>query len=110
MPDGDDPIVVLGEHIDVGPGPLDPRGADEHRVERVAVLVVSQRDVPLEGVDLPPERVAAHGHVDAAERLLALHAILEPVGKHDHPGAGPERGQAILDELAQRVHQLERGG
>src|SRR5215469_9291483 len=108
LPDGDDPTVVLGEHVDVGPGPLDPGSADEHRVERLTVC--AQRDVPLEGVDLPPERVPPDGHVDAAERLLALDAILEPVGEHDHPGAGPERGQAAGDELAQRVHQLERGG
>ena len=40
--------------------------------------------VVLERVDLSPERVAAHGDVEPAERLLADHAVLDPVGEQDH--------------------------
>src|SRR6516225_1507157 len=105
LPDGDDPTPALGYDVDGRARLLDPGGADEHGVEVRAVDVY----IPLEGIDLAAERVAAHGHVDAAERLLAGYPVLEPVGEHDHPGAGPERGQAAGDELAERVHQLERG-
>src|SRR6516162_11344857 len=102
---GDDPTPVLGYDVDGRARLLDPGGADEHGVEVRAVDVY----IPLERVHLSAERVAAHGHVDATERLLAGRAVFEAVGEHDHPGAGPERGQPAGDELAERVHQLERG-
>ena len=41
------------------------------------------------------------------KRLLALDPVLDPVGQHDHPGAGAERGHARAEPLAQRLHQVE---
>jgi hypothetical protein len=61
-------------------------------------------------VDLAAERVPADGHVDAAVGLLAFDAIGQPVGQHDHAGAGTERGQPFADELAQRLEDLEGDG
>src|SRR6185437_13277054 len=69
-----------------------------------------QGDVALEGVDLAAERVPADGHVDAAVGLLAFDAIGQPVGQHDHSGAGTERGQPFADELAQRLEDVEGDG
>ena len=51
-------------------------------------------EVALEGVHLAAEGVAAHGDVEPAEGLLARGAVLDPVGQHDHPGAGAERRHA----------------
>src|SRR4051794_30583498 len=54
--------VDLGEHLDVRPDLLDPRGTDEHRAERRRVA--REVDVGLERGDLAPECVAAHREVD----------------------------------------------
>ena len=37
-------------------------------------------------------------------------AVLDPVGQHDHPGAGPEGGQATVYGLTQRLEQVEDPG
>src|SRR5271166_6065627 len=117
LPDRDDPTRALvgSQNADARAGLLHPRGPDEDRVERLFVVtfVVTEpveRDVALEGVDLPAERVPADGHVDPAVGLLAACAVGQPVREHDHPGAGSERGQAGGDELAQRLQHVEGDG
>ena len=67
-------------------------------------------EVGLEGVDLASEGVAAHGDVEAAERLLPVDAVLDPVGQQDHAGAGAEDRHPVRDPLAQRVEQVEDPG
>ena len=74
LPDRDDPtrgrsVLDPREHLDVVADPLDPRRPDEDRVHRLGEP--GEVEVALERVDLPPERVAAHGDVEAAQRLLA---------------------------------------
>src|SRR6266571_1474631 len=113
LPDGDDPTGALvgSQNADARTGPLYPRRPDEDGAERVRTVAESaQRDVVLEGVDLAAERVPADGHVDTAVGLLAFDAVGQPVGQHDHPGAGTERGQALVDELAQRLEDVEGDG
>src|SRR5205823_11765260 len=61
----------------------------------------------LERVHLPPERVAAHGHVDAAEGLLVGPAVEDPARQQDHAGARAVRGHAGGDALAQRFQDAE---
>ena len=67
-------------------------------------------DVVLEGVDLTSEGVAAHGHVDAAERqrLTARHPGVQDLGgQQDHPGTRSVRGHAVGQQRAQRLEQIE---
>src|SRR6516162_7087192 len=100
LPDGDDPTGVLfgSQNADACAGLLYPGRPDEDGAERVfrvtlatAAAEAGQGDVALEGVDLAAERVPADGHVDAAVGLLAFDTVGQPVGQHDHPGAGTER-------------------
>src|SRR5690606_39304462 len=77
-------------------------------VSRVLSSFPTRRSSDLEGVDLPAEGVAPDGHVDPADRLLALGAVHDAVRQHDHAGAGAVGGHARLDPLAQRLQQLER--
>ena len=67
-------------------------------------------EVGLEGVDLAAERVAAYDDVEPADRLLVLDPTLDPVGEHDHPGAGAEHRQPVLGRLPQRVEEVEGAG
>src|SRR4051794_33923482 len=99
LPDSDDstggrPVADAGEHLDVRSGVLDPGGADEDRVDRL--VESGEVEITLEGVHLPPEGVAPDGDVETAEGLLVGDAVLDPVGEHDHPGAGPEDRQGPL--------------
>src|SRR6266516_1053921 len=112
LPDGDDPTgaQVGSQNADARTSLLYPRCPDEDRAERAFYYAPGQRDVALEGVDLAAERVPADGHVDAAVGLLAFDAVGQPVRQHDHPGAGTERGQALADELAQRLEDVEGDG
>ena len=88
LADGDDPAVVeAGEDVDVGAGPLDDRGPDEHGVDR---RVAEDRHVELglERVELAAERVALDGHVEQRQdRRLAAGDLAR---QDDHPGARPE--------------------
>src|SRR3954454_6374770 len=61
LPHRDDPTfgvprLDLGEHLDVGRDLLDPRCADEDRAHRFS-LDAAERQVLLEALDLPAERV-----------------------------------------------------
>src|SRR5205085_11832500 len=63
------PPVDVGQHVDVGPGPLDVGGADEDGGERAAGQP-GNIEVGLERVDLAAERVAADGELEDAEAAL----------------------------------------
>src|SRR5262245_36397614 len=119
--DGDDPTDRgsrgdPGQDVDLRADLLHPRRTDEQRVERRRPVPAARDglqegravDVGLEGVDLTPERVAPHRHVQPAKGLLAGDAVLDPVGEHDHPRTGAERRQARAQALAQRLEHLER--
>src|ERR1700723_2828998 len=54
--------------------------------------------------------VGGHGHGAPPRGQRPGPAVGEPVGQHDHPGAGPERGQPRCDQLAQRLEHVERDG
>ena len=55
----------LGEHLHAGARRLDPRPADEHRVQR-ALAEGRRPQIDLETVHLTPERVAPRDDVDEA--------------------------------------------
>src|SRR4051812_32088427 len=93
-------------YLDVRADRLDPRRPDEHGVDRLAVDAVDH-DRRLERVDLPPERVAPDGHLDAGETLLVGAAVEDLGGQHDHAGAGPVHRHAAGDPLAERFEQPE---
>src|SRR5687768_12082495 len=57
--------LVVGQHLDGRTGPLDPRSADEHGVERL--VEPDDVEIGLEGVDLATVGVAAHRDVEDAE-------------------------------------------
>ena len=81
--------VVLGQHLDVVTGLLDPGRADEDAAQRLGVAL--QLEVGLEARDLAAVGVAPHDDVQQPE-VLAV--------EHDHPGAGAEDGPL---EPAQRL-------
>src|SRR5450830_1612154 len=64
---GDDAALAGGEHLDPGPGALDPRRADEHGAERRGADACD-RQVRLEAADLAPEGVAPRHDIHEAER------------------------------------------
>src|SRR3954464_6173357 len=84
---GDDVALVLGEYLGLGTHGLDPGGADENALYRIALdtLHVDRR---FEGLVLTSEGVAAHDHVDATDRLLARARVEDLVGQHDQARAG----------------------
>src|SRR5689334_19814165 len=75
LPHRDDPTrgrstLDLGEDLHLRRDLLDPGRPDEDGADGVAVHAL-EGQVLLEALDLTAEGVAAHRHVDAAERLLA---------------------------------------
>src|SRR5450759_2736391 len=64
---GDDVALAGGEHLDPGPGALDPRRTDEHGAERRGADACD-RQVRLEAADLAPEGVAPRHDIHEAER------------------------------------------
>ncbi len=84
--------VVAREHLDLGPVPLDPRGADEHRAQRLGAEPVDL-ELGLEALQLAAEGVAARDRVHQAEVLAVA---------DDHPGAGAEHGAPALGVGADR--------
>lgn len=106
---GDDSILPTGaggttQNGDRRPDPLRPRSANEDRVEGVLADPVHVH-ARLERLALAAEGVAAHGHVDSADRSLVVGTVEDPVGEHDHAGTGPVGGHARLDAFAQRLHE-----
>src|SRR5450759_3408961 len=63
----DDAALADGEHLDPGPGALDPRRADEHAAERRGADACD-RQVRLEAADLAPEGVAPCHDVHEVKR------------------------------------------
>jgi len=57
----------------------------------------SDHEIGLEGLELTPEGVAANRQVDRSEAQLVAPAIEHLTREQDHPGAGPERGNAVLE-------------
>src|SRR5919199_1780591 len=98
-----------GEHLDVGRHLLDPGGADEDR-PHLAALHAGEGQVLLEALDLPAEGVAAHRHVDAAERLLPLDGVDDAVREEDHARARAVRRHALLETVEDGLAQLEGAG
>src|SRR6185312_13070566 len=92
---GDGMAVDAREDLDARAVLLDPRRADEHRADRLA-LEVGEAQLLLEGVHLAAERVAPRDDVHDPE-VLAV--------EHDEPGAGAEHRGAGRGELAQRVRE-----
>src|SRR6266516_6845754 len=88
---------------------LDPRRADEHGMQRPAFEPVD-REVGLERVNLPSERIPAHRHVDPAERLLLVRPADETVGEQDHARTGAEDRQTVRYPFPQRFDEVERPG
>src|SRR6266545_2492020 len=97
--------LVPGEHFHVRPHVLNDRGPDEHRPHRMLDPV--HLDIRLEGVDLPAVRVPAHGDVDERQQRLAR---FDPLGHHDHAGAGPEHRHPVGGPIADRSHQAGTRG
>jgi hypothetical protein len=64
--------------------------------------------VLLEGVDLTAEGIAPHRDVQSPEGLLVSSPIGDPVGEHDHPGAGAVYRQPRGDARPQGLVQIER--
>src|SRR4051812_39946911 len=88
---------------------LDPGRADEDRPDRLAVDPL-EGEVLLEALDLPPERVPADRHVDAAERLLPGNGVHDAVGQQDHSRARPVRRHPLLDPVEDRFAHVEGPG
>jgi hypothetical protein len=81
--------VELSEHLDVGAGLAQPRGADEDAPERL--VVTRELEVGLEARDLTAVGIPVDEDVDEVE----VRAV-----EHDHPGAGSE------DRRAESPHRL----
>src|SRR5437868_8425352 len=62
--------VDLGEHLDAGPGLVDPRRADEHAAERLAAADV---EIGLEAANLAAERVALGAEIGEPEVVTVEH-------------------------------------
>src|SRR4051794_8423730 len=71
--------VDLRQHLDVGPGLLDPRRADEAGAR--GLVAETDVEIRLERMHLAAERVPADADVREPEVVAA---------EHDHPGARPE--------------------
>ena len=87
------------EDLDILPGPLHPRGADEDRAQRLLPRP-GHVEVGLEALQLAAEGVAASAHVEEAEVLGVA---------DDQPGAGAEERPPGLVVGAQRRLQARRG-
>lgn len=85
---------------------FDPGSADEHRWER-RFPQDWHGHIALEGLDLPPERVAAHSQAEAPELPLIGPGVKEFVGQHDHPGAGAESRHAGGDPFRYRIEHAQ---
>jgi hypothetical protein len=96
-----------GEHLDVWACLLDPRRADEHRVNRPAVETVHV-EVCLETVHLAAERIPAHDGVQATQQRLVRRTsvvVQRPPAEEDRARARAEGRQAFRDALAQRLEE-----
>ena len=108
------PAVVLGEHLDVRPDPLDDRRADEHAREGAAGACPATVERRLERLALAAVAVAADGDVDHAERRLVGAAVDAPRARAgsarrtyraraDRRAGAPRSGVAQLRRVEQLV-------
>src|SRR3954465_14735055 len=79
---------VLGQHLDAGPGLLDPRRADEDAAD--GRVLSGHVQVGLEAAHLAAERVGADDDVRETEERLAGLRVDRVAGDENHPRAGPE--------------------
>ena len=102
LPQDDGPVLVRGEHVDIGAHVLDPRSADEHTAHRVVDPV--DVHVGLERIHLSAVGVATDGDVHQRKQRLAVeHALAITIIP-----AHAEDGHAVLRAFPQRIHQLAR--
>ena len=85
--------VVAGEHLDSRADRLDPRGPDEHAVERAVEPGDGESVSKLSTLAAVP--VALDGDVDGAEAALVGAAVEDLRGQQDHAGAGAEHRHAV---------------
>src|SRR5438105_14825276 len=78
-----------GQCLGFWPDALDDRGADEDRVQRL--LEPGKRQVDLEAVDLPTERVPLHRQVHQSDAAVGL-AADDVARQQDHAGARSPHG------------------
>eukprot|EP00218_Dolichomastix_sp_CCMP3274_P010980 CAMPEP_0170138446 /NCGR_PEP_ID=MMETSP0033_2-20121228/4923_1 /TAXON_ID=195969 /ORGANISM="Dolichomastix tenuilepis, Strain CCMP3274" /LENGTH=235 /DNA_ID=CAMNT_0010374453 /DNA_START=32 /DNA_END=735 /DNA_ORIENTATION=- len=100
--------VVLGEHLHVRAGGDDGGGADEEGAE--GVVGGAQRrgrgEERLEAVDLAPEKVAVHLHVQTAQQVLpALLLTVSSRGEEDEPRTCSPDWPLRPRKRAERFHQ-----
>ena len=69
--------LVLRQHLDFGPGVVDPRRPDEDAPERL--VLAGHVQIGFEAVHLAAPRVPRHLEVDETEMVAV---------EHDHPRAG----------------------
>ncbi len=93
--------VVLREDLHGRAGRLDARSPDEHP-RKAAAAERGHVEHRLERVALTPVRVAADRDVDPAERALVGAAVEHVTREEDHPGAGAEHREAVVEAPGQR--------
>src|SRR5947199_10852089 len=84
---------------------LDVRRPDEHRGHPTDAVDV---EVGLEGVDLTPEGVTAHGEVDHTEAVLVAPAVEYLRCQQDHPRTGAEGRHALVQTGSDGLEQPAR--
>lgn len=97
MPDGDDSVVVSGEHLDIPTNLLNDRCSDEDRWEwLVNTRYLKQR---FETVFLTPERVPVHCRVDQSQIFDPI--VLRIAGRDDEASTGCEQWLARIDMITE---------
>ena len=94
LPDHHGVLAVPGEDLDVRAGAAEQRRADEHARERGGQALHGERRT--EGIHLPAEGVALHGHVQQAQAVLPASELrwstLDLPGEQNRAGAGAPHG------------------
>src|SRR5450759_3083121 len=102
----DAPVRESRQHLDAGPHSIDDRGADEDRMHR-PITKDRHRQIRLEGVDLPAERVALDRDVEQREdRLFAAGYLLR---QKDHPRTRAEDRGSRPCQLHDRLSKPPAG-
>ncbi len=97
-----------GQDVHTGPDPLDPRRADEHRADRIAVDA-GEVEVGLERVHLTSEGVAPHRHVEPVEVLRIGAGVEHLAREQDHPGTRAVGRHPVLEAGTNRIEEIEDG-
>ena len=100
---GDNPAILEAcQDIDAFAGGFDDRRADEDGVDR-PVAKDRNGQLDLERIELAPEGVALHRHVQ--QRQDRLLAALDRLRQHDHSRARPEQRRASSGQVEDRFAQ-----